>query len=568
MKKYLLIILATASLSACTDWINEALDIDPADRYSVATVWSSETSADQYLLGLYSIIKENNGTVGGDSNQATYWDAYSDIIKSNSWNQYNHPYNSAFLQGTFPKTNAGVFECWSDSYTRIRRCNEFLRDAPVYGPGISEDYAVTRSAEMRCIRAFIYFRLMKIYGKCVIRDAVDGPEQNDKALATPDQVWDFIESDLRYAGNNIRKSQPRGRITRAFAWGLLSSAALYAERWDVAIEAADSCEKYGGALDPSYANIFADINSPEHLLTFEFVQNKLTHRGDVFFRPLGDCADSVVSITGDWIKGKHPGANIYAVFGPTNELVDSYEMADGTPFDTLSFETPGVDPYAGREPRFYASILYNGAEWEGRRIETFVSADTSVFKDGLDKIVEFNTSGAAGSTVTGYYLKKFITENQTGWEKYGSDHFAIVMRFAEVVLNKAEAYARKGDFVNAYIQLNRVRGRVDLPEKAGADEATAMADIKHERMVELAGEGQRFWDLRRWKDAEKVINEKNFHGRWITKKTDGTLQYKKVSCDGKGLTHTFEECYYAFSLPLEEINNNNAISPSDNNPGW
>ncbi len=553
--KYIIIASAAVSLSSCSDWLNEALDIDPSDLYSPSAVWSTETSADQYLLGLYSIIRENTGNINGDGNLAGVWDAYSDILKSNSWNQYNHNYNMGFCQGPWNGQNAGVFECWSDSYTRIRRCNEFLRDVPVYGKNLSADYVETRSAEMKCIRAFVYFKLMKVYGKCVKRDAVDGPDQNDKALATPDEIWDFIEADLREAGSHIRLNQPRGRITRAYAWGLLSSAALYAQRWDLAIEAADSCEAYGGQLDPSYANVFDDIDSPEHLLTFEFRQNKLTHRGDVFFRPLGDGGEN----------SKHPGANVYAVFGPTSELVDSYEMADGTPFD---WDTYGSDPYANRDPRFYATILYNGANWEGRKIETFVSADTSVFKHGRDRIVEFNTSGSAGSTVTGYYLRKFITENQTDWEKYGSDHFGIAMRFAEVVLNKAEAYAQKGDFTNAYKQLKRVRDRVGMPEKSGSDLATAMADIKHERMVELAGEGQRFWDLRRWRDAVEVINEKNFHGCWITKKTDGTLEYKQVVCDGAGLVHTFLESYYAFSLPLTEINNNNSIDPSDNNPGW
>ena len=87
-------------------------------------------------------------------------------------------------------------------------------------------------------------------------------------------------------------------------------------------------------------------------------------------------------------------------------------------------------------------------------------------------------------------------------------------------------------------------------------------------MVELAGEGQRFWDLRRWKDAVEVINQKNFHGCWITKNTDGTLTYKQVNCDGAGKIHTFLESYYAFSLPLTEINNNGAIDLTDNNPGW
>ena len=261
------------SLSGCKQWISEALDIVPSDRYSVSAVWSTENTADTYLLGLYSILKENNGNVGCDANLTRVWDAYSDILKSNSWNQYNHPYNTAFLQGqsSFNGQGAGVFECWNDCYERIRRCNEFLRDVPVYGPKLSDDYVATRSGEMRFIRAFIYLKLMAIYGKCVLRDAVDGPEQNDKALATPDEIWDFIEDDLTYAANNISTKLPRGRITRAAAWGLLSRAMLYAGRWDSVINAAEKCKECGGALDGSYARVFDDIDSPENLLTFEFV---------------------------------------------------------------------------------------------------------------------------------------------------------------------------------------------------------------------------------------------------------------------------------------------------------
>ena len=553
MKKRFITLISIASvamsLTACSKWINEALDIDPSDRYSVATVWSSANTADQYLLGLYNFIKENHGTVGGNDNLTLYWDAYSDLIKSNSWNQYNHPYNMSFLQGPsmFNGQNAGAFECWSDCYTRIRRCNEFLRDVKVYGAAFGDDYIVTRSGEARLVRAWAYLKLMMVYGKCVLREEVDGPDQNDKPLASPDDVWDFIEADLRYAGENIALDQPRGRLTRAAAWALLSRASLFAERWDVAVEAAEKCEECGAALDPSYANVFNDIDSPELILTFEFVQNKLTHRGDVFFRPLGDGGDNAL----------HRGATMFAAFNPTSELVDSYEMADGTPF---SWDAHGKNPYAGREPRFYASILYNGAPWEGRTIETF--------EGGADQIVEFNTSGAAGSTVTGYYLRKFITENETGWEKYGSDHYGIALRFGEVLLNKAEAYARDGDFINAYKTLNRIRTRVGLPEKSGSNLDKAMEDIKHERIVELAGEGFRFWDLRRWRDAVEVIDGKNFHGCWITKNGDGSFSYKQVSCDGSGKTHTFLESYYAFSLPITEISNNNSIDESDNNPGW
>ena len=247
-----------------------------------------------------------------------------------------------------------------------------------------------------------------------------------------------------------------------------------------------------------------------------------------------------------------------------SEYVDSFYMADGTPFD---WAVHGDDPYTGREPRFYASILYNGAKWEGRTIETH---DT-----GKDKIVEFTTTGAAGSTITGYYLRKFITEGQDGWEKYGSDHFAILIRYAEVLLNEAEAYAMKGDFDTAYERLNQVRTRVGLPGKSGSDLETFMKDLRHERVVELGGEGLRFWDLRRWKIAvcekseDSVIDGKNYHGCWITKKEDGSYDYKQVVVDGANMVHFFPERYYAFAIPITEFSNNGAIDAlTDNNPGW
>ena len=549
------ILAAGALLCSCEGFISDALDIDPSDRYSAEAVWSSASSADQYLLGLYNLIKENTGNLGSDSNMTGFWDAYSDLVKSNSWAEYNHTFNRAFLQASsFDGQSAGCFECWSSNYERIRRCNEFLRDAPVYGPKLGADYAQTRSAEMKFIRAMAYFRLMQVYGKCIIRDKVDGPAENDKGFASARETWDFIEADLREAGNNIATDLPSGRLTRAAAWAYLSRVALYAEDWDVVTEAADSARRYGAALDPVYADVFENRTSVENLFTIEFMQNKLTHRADVFFRPPGDAAEG----------SQHAGANIYAVFNPTSEYVDSFEMADGTPFD---WAVHGDDPYTGREPRFYASILYNGAKWEGRTIETH---DT-----GKDKIVEFTTTGAAGSTITGYYLRKFITEGQDGWEKYGSDHFAILIRYAEVLLNEAEAYAMKGDFDTAYERLNQVRTRVGLPGKSGSDLETFMKDLRHERVVELGGEGLRFWDLRRWKIAvcekseDSVIDGKNYHGCWITKKEDGSYDYKQVVVDGANMVHFFPERYYAFAIPITEFSNNGAIDAlTDNNPGW
>lgn len=136
MKKIIFILgLAAVVLgTSCSD----VLDLNPADRFSPATVWSTTTTADKYVIGLYSIFGANTEMRGGDAYASPRLsDAYSDILKSTSWNQYNHNFNATLLQETaFNSNSAGAFECWSSHYDRIRRENEFLRDAAGIRPQI------------------------------------------------------------------------------------------------------------------------------------------------------------------------------------------------------------------------------------------------------------------------------------------------------------------------------------------------------------------------------------------------------------------------------------------------
>lgn len=535
---------------------DKVLNIDPTDRFSPAAVWANETSVDKYVYGFYGFLKESSEIY--NSNMANFTDAYSDIIKASSWDQYGHRYNKTLLESSFINSDdAGPFSCWTGDagcYNRIRRQNEFLRDAPNYVGKFGENFIKVRSAEVRFIRAFAYYRLIRVYGGVVIRTNVDGPDQNDKARVSEAESWAQVIEDLKFAGENLPASwDNNGRITKAAAYGMLSRAALYAKEWNLVTEAADSCAKYGGKLsleaNGGYAGVFASRTNPENLLTIAFLpgyaSQGASHRADVFFRPVGD--------------GKyHNNSSVFGAFGPTSELVDSYEMADGTEF---SWATHGTDPYAGREPRFYASILYNGADWEGRKIDTSVG--------GEDGISDFKTQGTAPSSVTGYYLKKWITEDDKTWAKNGSSHFAIMLRFAEVLLNKAEAYAELGDLTKALECLNEVRSRVGLPAKTTADKAEFMKYLRHERMVELAGEGFRLWDLRRWKLADGdngYIDGKQAHGVKITKdEGTGSLTYSQVEVDA-GMKRIFYNRFYLFSLPVVERSNNKLLG--ENNPGW
>lgn len=535
---------------------DKVLNIDPTDRFSPAAVWANETSVDKYVYGFYGFLKESSEIY--NSNMANFTDAYSDIIKASSWDQYGHRYNKTLLESSFINSDdAGPFSCWTGDagcYNRIRRQNEFLRDAPNYVGKFGENFIKVRSAEVRFIRAFAYYRLIRVYGGVVIRTNVDGPDQNDKARVSEAESWAQVIEDLKFAGENLPASwDNNGRITKAAAYGMLSRAALYAKEWNLVTEAADSCAKYGGKLsleaNGGYAGVFASRTNPENLLTIAFLpgyaSQGASHRADVFFRPVGD--------------GKyHNNSSVFGAFGPTSELVDSYEMADGTEF---SWATHGTDPYAGREPRFYASILYNGADWEGRKIDTSVG--------GEDGISDFKTQGTAPSSVTGYYLKKWVTEDDKTWAKNGSSHFAIMLRFAEVLLNKAEAYAELGDLTKALECLNEVRSRVGLPAKTTADKTEFMKFLRHERMVELAGEGFRLWDLRRWKLADGEngnIDGKQAHGVKITKDAGSSaLTYSQVEVDA-GMKRLFYNRFYLFSLPVVERSNNKLLG--ENNPGW
>lgn len=553
MKKIFEYIMILSAVSAAFCSCDDVLNIDPTDRYSYESVWGSQESVDQYVFGFYSLLKESSEI--SNANMAGFTDAYSDIIKNGSWDQYNHTYNYALLMDTyFNGTSAGCHECWSYCYEKIRRHNEFLRDAPGFEEKLGKEFINDRIAEVRFMRAFAYYRLIRVYGGVVLRTSVDGPAQNDKARSSEEDSWSLVMEDLQFAAENLPDSWDQsGRVTKAAAYGMLSRAALFAKKWDVVVDAADKCKEFGGTLDPSYANVFSDSFSPENLLVVNFLPGYLgqglSHNADLHFRPVGD-------------SPFHNNKLILSTFAPTSELVDSYEMADGTDF---SWEEHGNDPYTGREPRFYASILYNGAKWEGREIETYVG--------GADGFMDFRDENTASSTTTGYYLKKWITEEATDWETKASSHFSIMLRYAEVLLNKAEALAEQGHVSDAMIVLNEVRTRVGLPEKSASNKAEFMKILRKERMVELAGEGFRFWDIRRWRiagddlavEGDGIIHGAVAHGVKITKDADGNFSYEQVAVDA-GRTRVFLDHYYAFSIPVEERSNNRLFG--DNNPGW
>ena len=237
-------------------------------------------------------------------------------------------------------------------------------------------------------------------------------------------------------------------------------------------------------------------------------------------------------------------------------MVESYEYANGgfpdwTEWHGTTTKTP---PYEQLEPRFHASILYNGAEWKGRTIESYVG--------GADGWCQWNIEREPkGRSTTGYYLRKMVDEGHNVITESGSVQPLTIIRYGEVLLNKAEACFELGETAEANAAVKAVRARVDLPytDKSGSELWNA---IRQERKVELAYEGLWYWDLRRWGVAHKQYPEGlsgyQLHGLKIEKGEDGTFTYNYVSVDDKD--RNFLEKMYRFPLPTSELTSNSLVN--------
>jgi hypothetical protein len=242
-------------------------------------------------------------------------------------------------------------------------------------------------------------------------------------------------------------------------------------------------------------------------------------------------------------------------------MVESYEKKTGgfpdwTEWHGTTSKTP---PYAELEPRFHASILYNGAPWKGRTIQPYVG--------GADGWKEwYNNTAPAGETTTGYYLRKIVDEKHDVIANSGGTSPITIIRYAEVLLNKAEACYNLGKTAEANDAIKAIRTRVGLPytPKGGSELWDA---IRQERRVELAFEGHWYWDLRRWGVAHKQYPEGltgyQVHGLKVTNNGDGSFTYEYVSVDNED--REFQERMYRLPMPDGELENNSLV---EQYPEW
>ena len=549
MKKIITSVIAAAAvlgLSSCNDY----LDMTPRDRVSEKTIWAETESAEYSINYLYTYIWDVNSspTVIGLTESLT------DQLKYTSYN-YNAlcyipselSYGGSVLTSTYVDSYMGY---WGTLYTAIRRVNADISYLHAYGQ-MGEDDKNRLEGELKFLRAYAYFELIKRYKDVIIYDEDLTAIKKDKALGTESEAWDMVQSDLEFAAKNLpAASSAKGRIDKGMALAFATRAMLFAERWDAVIEAAKQIEGLGYVLETNYADALTKTlaeGNREAILQYTFeLGNGITHSFNFYYTAGGDY--TVNAATGGG----------YGV--PTQEMVESYEYADGGFPDWSAWHsgpTTVTPPYEELEPRFQATILYNGAEWKGRTVEPYVG--------GTDGWAEWRTDKEPkGKTVTGYYLRKLVDENYDV-NTSGSSQAFTFLRYAEVLLNKAEACYRTGDETAANACVRAIRQRVCLPYSDKSGEELWKA-IRQERKVELAYEGLQYWDLRRWGDAHKAYPEGlsgyQQHGFKIEKK-GGAFEYTYVPVDDKD--RNFPEKMYRFPMPLSELGSNSLV---EQYPEW
>ncbi|MBQ3882392.1 MAG: RagB/SusD family nutrient uptake outer membrane protein [Bacteroidales bacterium] len=540
MKKNILA-LATAltvlSGTACTSM----LDLTPKDSISDKVMWADVSSAEYAVNSIYSYIYD---IYAAYPCAAGMTEALTDQLKYGSY-LYNSlcfiPSEIAYGGNTLTANYVDVYlGAWGGLYGAVRRTNEALNNLHNLGTGLDKADQARLEGELRLMRAWMYFELVKRYKDVIIYDEDLSAITKDKALSPEADAWKMIKDDLAFAEANLpEKAQAKGRLDKGVAYALASRALLYAKDWAGVIEAANKVEALGYGLESNYAGVFAG-NGKETILRYNFsYSDNVTHSFDYYYSPGGDYAQ----------VGQQGGG--YAT--PTQEMVESYELAKGgfpdwTPWHGTTTEEP---PYAQLEPRFHASVLYNGASWKGRKIEPYVG--------GLDGWAEWRKEAQPqGRTTTGYYLRKGVDESHNLAERSQSVQPFVILRYGEVLLNKAEACYRNNDAAGANAAVKAIRSRVGLPySDLSGDELWAA--IRQERKVELAFEGLWYWDLRRWGDAQKAyptgLDNYQVHGLKIAPSAvAGQFEYTYVSVDDKD--RDYPERMNRFPMPSNELNNN------------
>lgn len=497
--------LLIVTLSSCNKWdtVPQELVLE-SDVFDVTD--KEGTQARAYLYGIYSLLPSGFNRIDGDFLDAATDDAVASSERSNITWFTNGQMNAA----NYPDNN------WANCYTIIRRCNFFLKNIELVP--LSEALITRHIGEARFLRAFAYFELLKRYGGIpLVGDKVLNLEDNiDIPRSTYEECVNYIAAEI----DACKDMLPVGSQVVATEFGRANTEAALALKCRLFLYAASPLFNGGGiSTNPQIRALNGypvkdDTRWTKAILAAEELIAKTYYKLPAGSGTAAYQSVFLTKINTDIIFSKQSAnstslENANAPVGyttpaasngrtsPTQEFLNAFPNLNGSAFTGSNTD---LAQFTGRDPRLAATIFYNGVKWLGRSVETF--------EGGLDKP---NRSFQV-QTKTGYYLRKFLGDFANGTTYANQSHNFPYFRFAEVLLNYAEALNERGSVEDAAKQIFLIRARAGITAgsnsrygvPAGINQTDLRKLIKNERRIELSFEEHRFWDIRRWKDAESI----------------------------------------------------------------
>jgi hypothetical protein len=522
-------LLPLLTVSACQ---KDFLDTAPLDRYSDKNVWSDSVLINRFVIGIYNRMFCNYEFLGGDNLFASFTDEAS--VSLNKSIVEVLPASLVNLGQYTAGDN--IFErVWTGVYANVRMCNLFfahLPTLPLTGPTKQQ-----LAGEVHFLRAYNYQVLYSLFGPFPIIDTaltLDNSKLytqrgSDKACV------DFILAEYRAAAAVLpiqyAAESDLGRVTKGAALGMQCRLLLNQKRYTdaaamaravMSLDAYQLFDDYGGMFLPE------NDDNPEVIFNKEYGSDLTSafHSIDIFENS-------------SYFSGMSGPADC-----PTQNIVDQYLMTDGLPYNESPLYDPD-HPYENRDSRLGASILYDSAKWLGTVIDM--------------------TSGSLVNPIgyqspTGYMLKKFLDPGHNFTGTNANYQNCIILRLAEIYLNYAECQLKLGNVEEARKYVNLLRQRAKMPD-IPAGQMTWDAYIR-ERTVELAFEGERWNDIRRWNMGPQLIGAA-IYGMQVTD-VNGVHQYKRALIQQR----YFAPRMYLFPIPLYELTKYPAGQQLQQNPGW
>lgn len=591
MKK-LVYIFISLLLTSCID---DILDKQPLDIISDSQVWGDQALIDAYLTNVYlEMYILLNETPNQDWASSEDWNGpfiineLSDECKRN----WIHGQSGNKLWGI--RINTNILAWWEQSYKVIRILNEFIDrmpDAPV-----DEEFRTLKIAEARFLRAYNYFAMVKRYGGVPLiteaQDITASDEELYRARDNEEDIYDFViaEMDAITADLPERAATVYGRPSKYTALALKSRAGVYAGsiaqygtvQLDgiVGIDASKASTYYQHAFDASleimnsgsYGLYNQDADKVTNFRNLFLKENN----SEVIWAKLHDYDQRNLGGNGwvwDFFQCPKPQAwNAGNQNAPYLEMAEEFELVDGTPgyLDRNAIQQ-GLwsmeELWGNKEPRFFATIYTQDTPWKGGKVEwhngLIIPGGSIQTSGSYQGVPAKGTQQVDNDFGTGFGVIKYLEEGKDNMgERATSGTDFILFRYAEILLNYAEAALELGKPGEALVAINEIRERAGVAHLGSVDRER----IRHERKVELAFEGHRYWDLRRWRLAvdELTINRSGL--RYILDYETGKFKLIVINrIDGGTSDPLFYPENYYFPLTLARTGNNPNLVE---NPGY